>query len=330
MSKKNVSLKMIAAECGVSVMTVSRALRDFDTVSEALKEKIRKKAIELGYMPNHVVQMMSKDEKPVVAVLAQSFNNLYFSTLINELMKLFHDKNEYGFMFLYSKHFDNEVIKQCILQRIDLIVTHIEPEKETYEIAKLNNIQIVFIGISKFDYEMDTISVDNQQGSVLAAKYLRNFHNIDKYIYVGTNCFLSNQRYLWFSEEIKNAYSDECSAEYDIKFFNANEERIKTLYSYIVNGYRSFFFYNDMVAYRVLDELDKIAVDIRKAFPDLHLIGFDGLCEYIPGLKQITTIQIDYEEFAKAIYDVTCSRLENEGSDHRHEVLPVSIHRRKN
>ena len=69
--------------------------------------------------------------KPLIAVLIDSFNNLYFSTLINELMKLLYEKNEYDFMFLYSKQFDNDVIKQCILQRIDLIVTHIEPDKET-------------------------------------------------------------------------------------------------------------------------------------------------------------------------------------------------------
>lgn len=325
MSKKNVSLKTIAAECGVSIMTVSRALRDSDGVSDKIKEKIRKKAIELGYMPNHVVQSMSKDEKPVIAVLIDSFNNLYFSTLINELMKLLYEKNEYDFMFLYSKQFDNDVIKQCILQRIDLIVTHIEPDKETCEMAKMNNIQIVFVGSSKLDYDMDIVSVDNQQGSVLAAKYLRNFHNSDKYVYIGVNYFLSEQRKKLFIDELKNSYEEDC----DIKCFNADEEEIETLYSYIADGYRSLFIYNDMLAYQVLDGLDKIAFDIRKAFPDLHLIGFDGLCEYIPGLKQITTIEIDFLEFATVIYDVICNRLENERSENQRIILPVKIHRRK-
>ena len=325
MSKKNVSLKTIAAECGVSIMTVSRALRDSSGVSDKKKEKIRKKAIELGYMPNHVVQSMSKDEKPVIAVLIDSFNNLYFSTLINELMKLLYEKNEYDFMFLYSKQFDNDVIKQCILQRIDLIVTHIEPDKETYEMAKMNNIQIVFVGSSKLDYDMDIVSVDNQQGSVLAAKYLRNFHNSDKYVYIGVNYFLSEQRKKLFIDELKNSYEEDC----DIKCFNADEEEIETLYSYIADGYRSLFIYNDMLAYQVLDGLDKIAFDIRKAFPDLHLIGFDGLCEYIPGLKQITTIEIDFLEFATVTYDVICNRLENERSENQRIILPVKIHRRK-
>ena len=325
MSKKNVSLKTIAAECGVSIITVSRALRDSYGVSDKIKEKIRKKAIELGYMPNHVVQSMSKDEKPVIAVLIDSFNNLYFSTLINELMKLLYEKNEYDFMFLYSKQFDNDVIKQCILQRIDLIVTHIEPDKETYEMAKMNNIQIVFVGSSKLDYDMDIVSVDNQQGSVLAAKYLRNFHNSDKYVYIGVNYFLSEQRKKLFIDELKNSYEEDC----DIKCFNADEEEIETLYSYIADGYRSLFIYNDMLAYQVLDGLDKIAFDIRKAFPDLHLIGFDGLCEYIPGLKQITTIEIDFLEFATVTYDVICNRLENERSENQRIILPVKIHRRK-
>ena len=325
MSKKNVSLKTIAAECGVSIMTVSRALRDSYGVSDKIKEKIRKKAIELGYMPNHVVQSMSKDEKPVIAVLIDSFNNLYFSTLINELMKLLYEKNEYDFMFLYSKQFDNDVIKQCILQRIDLIVTHIEPDKETYEMAKMNNIQIVFVGSSKLDYDMDIVSVDNQQGSVLAAKYLRNFHNSDKYVYIGVNYFLSEQRKKLFIDELKNSYEEDC----DIKCFNADEEEIETLYSYIADGYRSLFIYNDMLAYQVLDGLDKIAFDIRKAFPDLHLIGFDGLCEYIPGLKQITTIQIDFVEFATVTYEVICNRLENERSEYQRFILPITIHRRK-
>lgn len=325
MSKKNVSLKTIAAECGVSIMTASRALRDSYGVSDSIKEKIRKKAIELGYMPNHVVQSMSKDEKPVIAVLIDSFNNLYFSTLINELMKLLYEKNEYDFMFLYSKQFDNDVIKQCVLQRIDLIVTHIEPNKETYEMAKMNNIQIVFVGSSKLDYDMDIVSVDNQQGSVLAAKYLRNFHNSDKYVYIGVNYFLSEQRKKLFIDELKNSYEEDC----DIKCFNADEEEIETLYSYIADGYRSLFIYNDMLAYQVLDGLDKIAFDIRKAFPDLHLIGFDGLCEYIPGLKQITTIEIDFLEFATVTYDVICNRLENECSENQRIILPVQIHRRK-
>ena len=47
---KSTGLKAIAYELGVSVNTVSRALRDCKDISEHTKEIIRKKAYELGYI----------------------------------------------------------------------------------------------------------------------------------------------------------------------------------------------------------------------------------------------------------------------------------------
>ena len=44
-----VSLKDIAAACGVSASTVSKALNDLDDISEKRKAMIRQKANEMGY-----------------------------------------------------------------------------------------------------------------------------------------------------------------------------------------------------------------------------------------------------------------------------------------
>ena len=77
MGKRNVSLKSIASHCNVSIMTVSRALRDAPGVSEEIKSKIRQTAMDFGYMPNHITQSMKQDEKPVIAILVDSFINLY-------------------------------------------------------------------------------------------------------------------------------------------------------------------------------------------------------------------------------------------------------------
>ena len=325
MGKKNVSLKSIASHCNVSIMTVSRALRDAPGVSEEIKSKIRQTAMDFGYMPNHITQSMKQDEKPVIAILVDSFINLYYAAFINELTILARSKNEYDVSFLYFKEFDKEAVKQCILQRVDIIVAHNEPTRETYEFAKLNNVEIVFVGNGSSEYDIDVVSVDNHMGCVLAARYLRNFHSSDKYVYVGVDYFLSEQRYQYFKKELDKLYEDSC----DIKFYNAYNEPITTLYSYIVNGYRSLFIYNDMIAYQTLDKLDEIALNIRQAFPDLHLVGFDGLCQYVPGMKQISTIKIDYKKYAAVTYDVIRNRLENASLPKKYKVLSVSLHQRK-
>ncbi|MCR5131581.1 MAG: LacI family DNA-binding transcriptional regulator, partial [Prevotella sp.] len=47
-----VSLKDIAAACGVSIATVSKALNNQSDISSARREEIRQKAAEMGYHPN--------------------------------------------------------------------------------------------------------------------------------------------------------------------------------------------------------------------------------------------------------------------------------------
>jgi len=51
-SKRNISLDRIAEECGVSPMTVSRALRQLPSVSEATRNRIFETASRLGYLPS--------------------------------------------------------------------------------------------------------------------------------------------------------------------------------------------------------------------------------------------------------------------------------------
>jgi DNA-binding LacI/PurR family transcriptional regulator len=106
-------------------------------------------------------------------------------------------------------------------------------------------------------------------------------------------------------------------------------ENSEIIYQYIEQGYRSVFFYNDETAYNVLDDLDRMLVDTRKLFPDLHLVGFDGLCEENLGMKQISTIKIDYLRFAEAIYEVVKYRLEHPKKPCQRVIVPVSIHRRR-
>ncbi len=326
MGKKNVSLKTIAHECGVSINTVSHALRDMNDISPQTKSRIRNKAIELGYMPNHISMNVKVNEKPSVAFLINSFDNLYYNLICKELTAIFEKNKEFEFSLLYSC---NEVyltkndIKHCILQRIDLIISHLLPSEDAIELAILNNINIITIGSIAESSTCDNISIDNRMGCVLAAKYLSNFHTNNKYIYVGIDYFLSEKRFDMFKSELIS------SGDNDILYFNSEKDDIVALYGYIQQGYRSIFFYNDATAYRVLHRLDELAIDIRRLYPDLHLIGFDGLCTLVYGLREISSIKMNFEEYANQTYLIVKNRLENPNSPPRRVNLPVYIYQRK-
>ncbi len=319
MSVKNVSLKVIASQMKVSINTVSHSLRDLDDISEPLKQRIRKKAIELGYMPNHVAQKMRKDEKPLIAILIDSFVNLYFNTFSSALTKLFREKNEYDFLFICADRLTVDVVKQCVLQRVDLVVTHFHPEEGVYEFAKLNNIQIVLISTKDKFGKMDSVGVDERGGCRAAAKYLADGSD-GGYIFVGVDCFCARMRYSLFRRALKDM-----GVAGEIVFFNTDKKDMPALLNMIEKGLRKIFFYSDGEAYTVLAKLDELTGGVRERFPDLKFIGFDGLYKYVYGLQRIVTVQIDYPEFAETVYQVIKDRLENPNGYAKQLVVPVAL-----
>ena len=323
---KNVSLKAIASAIGVSINTVSHALRDMDDISDAMKSKVRKTAIEMGYMPNHVAQMMKTDERSVVGVYVGCFSNLYFNTLNEELRKLFFRREDYSLVFLCWPQFDVEVIKQCVLQRVDLLVCFAEIDEKTADFAKLNNIEIVCVGsFANPGTRYDLVCVDDECGCRLAARYLFNPYYGGEYVYVGESFTFYEIRRRFFSEELTSL-----QANVEIINYSLENDDISEMCSRIDNGCRKIFCFNDEYAYRLLEELDKHYTDVRRIYPDLDIVGFDGLGRCVCGLRRIPTIKIDYEQFAYEIYRVVEERLKNPGKPVKHVVLPVTLYRGTN
>lgn len=62
---RRVTLRMIAAETGVSVMTVSRALREDTFVAPKLRARLRRKAAAMGYRPDPHLSALSAYRKRI-------------------------------------------------------------------------------------------------------------------------------------------------------------------------------------------------------------------------------------------------------------------------
>lgn len=320
---KNVSLKTIAKRLGVSINTVSHALRDMDDVSEAMKGKIRKTAMEMGYMPNHVAQIMKVDERPVVGVYVCGFYNLYYNTLTDELRKLFSDKDEFSLVILCWPKLDVEVIKQCVLQRVDLLICLGEVDAKTADFAQLNNIKLVLAGLlHNPENRYDHVCVDDEGGCKLVARYLYNPFYGGEYIFVGDSYSFCKVRYNWFKQELialnKNA---------KVLSLGFEQTDIDDMCRRIENGCRKIFCFSDEYAYRLLEEFDKRYSDVRRIYPDLDVVGFDGIGKYIRGLRRIPSVGIDYEGFSEEIYEAVKNRLDNPSSPVQNRVLPVTLWR---
>lgn len=64
-----ISIRELAAACGVSISTVSKALNNQKDVSEKTRERVRKKTEELGYFPNSAAKALKTSRTQNIGVL---------------------------------------------------------------------------------------------------------------------------------------------------------------------------------------------------------------------------------------------------------------------
>ena len=72
-STGRVTLADVARHAGVGSMTVSRALRTPDQVSDKLREKIESAVSELGYVPNLAASALASGAGRTISVVVPSF-----------------------------------------------------------------------------------------------------------------------------------------------------------------------------------------------------------------------------------------------------------------
>lgn len=325
MNPRSTGLKSIAYELGLSINTVSRALRDCDDISDSTKERVRQKAYELGYMPNNVSQFIKRDGKRLVAVIVNSLKNMYFSIVCEKLVSIFSEEN-YDFTIVYasSKRLELDVLKQCISQRIDGIITLLEPEDSVIENAKLNHISLVIIGRQVNKDYIDEIYTDDELGGKLAANYLVNYHKLDKFVYIKMpNVECSRRRQKAFQQTLSALLPDSECLILDPKQMNSQ------MMNLINQGYLGIFCFNDELAYTLLKGLNKEIPNIRKVYPRLHIIGFDCLSTRVCGLMDITSIDYDYDEICHTAFTLLQEKLKNMNREKKVVKLPVKLHQRK-
>ncbi|WP_314697213.1 LacI family DNA-binding transcriptional regulator [uncultured Prevotella sp.] len=82
----NITMKDIARDLGVSVATVSRALKDSPRISAEKREEIKRYAKEHNFLPNIIAESLRKSKvRPIkiIGVIIPEFEHFYFSSILS-------------------------------------------------------------------------------------------------------------------------------------------------------------------------------------------------------------------------------------------------------
>ena len=77
-----VTLADVAALAGVATMTASRAIRQPDAVSQALRKRVEDAVAQLGYVPNGAARALASAHSNVIVVLVPSLSNAVFTAVL--------------------------------------------------------------------------------------------------------------------------------------------------------------------------------------------------------------------------------------------------------
>ena len=325
-AKKISGLKNIAYELGVSINTVSRALRDCDDISDATKQKVREKAIELGYLPNNVSQFVKRDGKELIGIVTNSFDNPYYSIVFQKLVNIMSEYDyDYTVIFSSNTKLTVDVVKQCISQRVSGLITMLDVENDAVQTLKLNDIPVVLVGRRSTNDYVDQVLTNDEEGGKLVANYLVNYHKIRKCVYIKlSHVECSRRRQKSFENCVHSYFPDE-----QVKVLTEAQAR-NQLVDLINEGYTGIFCFCDQIAYRIIKQLNEYAPNFRKIYPRVHIIGYDCVSTRIPGMVDITSVDSDYDGVCQTTVEFITNRLTGKVKEQQVKVFNVFLHQRIN
>ncbi|MCA0151976.1 LacI family DNA-binding transcriptional regulator [Winogradskyella vincentii] len=109
---KKTTLKEIAETLGISISTVSKALKNYPDVSAKTKKRVIDLAESLQFTPNTFAQSLRSNESKTIGVIIPSMVHYYFSSILDAIIKE-SEKNGYMVIILQSNE-DHELEKKQI------------------------------------------------------------------------------------------------------------------------------------------------------------------------------------------------------------------------
>ncbi len=96
------TLKKLSEVLGISISTVSRALKNHPDISETTKTRVRELATALEYEPNHNAVQLRTRQSHVLGILVPSIDNFFYDSFIASVEKLAREQG-YSVLIMQSR-----------------------------------------------------------------------------------------------------------------------------------------------------------------------------------------------------------------------------------
>jgi LacI family transcriptional regulator len=204
MKYEAVKLKDLSKALGLSVSTISRALRDSYEISEETKKIVREYAEKINYHPNPVAVSLREKRSRSIGVVIAEIANSFFSQIINGVESVAYNKGYNVIITQSLESYEREIrnIDFLASRSVDGCLISVSTETKNFEhITHLYKNGFPFVCFDRVIDEMKThkVSIDNYKGAYDATTELvkKGFRHI---------AMLANAEHLSITQERFSGY----------------------------------------------------------------------------------------------------------------------------
>lgn len=286
----------MARVAGVSVATVSRALRGLDRVSPETRERVLRVAEDLHYVASPTATSLASGRTRVVAVVAPFLTRWFFATLVSAIQKTLRAHGHHVMLFdLEDDDFDQRLpLSQNMLwKRVDGVITLNIPMTPD-EVALVERLDLPLVAIGTPVQGRACVRIDDAQATRTAMDHLIGLGH-ERIGYIGAvpanvaHIRTPQSRLAAFRSVLRDAgleYHDDWVLASDWTADSAARDSRAMLG--LDNGPTAFLAASDEMAIGVRESARSMGIDVPG---DLSVIGIDDYV--LSAVLGLTTVRQD-------------------------------------
>jgi len=330
MKNRTVQQKDLAQMLNVSVMTISKALRDHPDISEAMRKKIKELAQQLGYRPNLVARNLCSQKTNTLGIVIPKIAHSFYSRVLDGIYREA-KQNGYAVILTVSQEDsrrEEENIQNLLAMRVDGLLVSVSQttnNDEVFREAERAKVPLVFFDRILPLPQHSQVSMDNYGGAFAAVDWAIRAG----YTHIAHLCGFSH---LLISRQRRDGYVDALTksrlpvrSEWILETRFGEEGGAESFHKLWGQAEKPelIFTVSDSVALGVYQAAREYGLRIPE---DISVIGFSDI-EFASLLSPpLTTVHEPAEELGKQAAALLIEEIENEDAPHpQQRILPTKL-----
>ena len=331
-----VTLKDIAREAGVSVMTVSNVVNgNFSKVSPKNAERILKIIEKRKYVPNSSARSLAKSNSRIIAIILRgepdenTLQSPHNATLVGTIIQKVQKLGYYTMVNIVKSHED--ISQSLRTWNVEGAIVLGMFDDEIEKIHSVDDVPMVFIDSYSNVRRLSNVGIDDYKGGQLAARYLID-HGHRRMAFVGPPTMYNGvvqHRFDGFCDELKKSglslnpqHQFVLESDVQPEAIIETGQKIADLREEITSA----FVTSDQIASYLIRGLGLRGARVPE---DFSVIGFDNLMIGTLMTPQLTTIAQDLDKKAGLSVEILFRQLQSPDSPAESLVLDVELMERE-